>query len=58
MFGGVGVCCLLAVFIWRLERTWKRQVDEEGVRVGLRSEDGLCRSTYSVGVNQIAAGLR
>ena len=28
------------------------------VNVGLRSEDALCRSKWSVGVNLIAAGLR
>ena len=42
----------------RLKRTWKRQVEEESVKVGLRSEDALCRSKWSVGINQIAAGLR
>ena len=39
-------------------RTWKRQVDEESVKVGFRWEDVLCRSKWSVGVNQIAAWLR
>ena len=42
----------------RPKRTWKRQVEEESVKVGLRREDALCRSKWSVGVNQIAAGLR
>ena len=42
----------------RLKRTWKKQVYEEGVKVGLRREDALCQSKWSVGVNQIAAGLR
>ena len=28
------------------------------MKVGLRREDALCRSKWSVGVNQIAAGLR
>ena len=32
--------------------------EEESVKVGLIKEDGLCRSMWSVGVNQIAAGLR
>ena len=26
----------------RLKRTWKKQVEEESVKVGLRSEDALC----------------
>ena len=43
---------------WRPKRTWKKQVEGESVKVGLRREDGLCRSKWSVGVNQIAAGLR
>ena len=28
----------------RSNRTWKKQVDEESVKVGLRREDALCRS--------------
>ena len=43
---------------WRLKRTWKKQVEEESVMAGLRREDALCRSKRTVGVNQIAAGLR
>ena len=42
----------------KLKRTWKNQVEEESVKVGVRREDALCRSKWSVGVNQIAAGLR
>ena len=42
----------------RLKRIWKKQVEEESVKVGLRRDYSLCRSTWSVGVNQIAAGLR
>ena len=42
----------------RLKRTWKRQVEEESVKDGLRRKDELCRLKWSVGVNQIAAGLR
>ena len=34
-----------------------KQVEEESVKVGLRSEDALCRSKWSVGVNQNAVGL-
>ena len=40
------------------KRTWKKQADEESEMVGLRKEDALCRSKWSVGVNQIAAGLK
>ena len=36
----------------------KKQVGEKCVKVGLRREDALCLSTWSVGVNQIVAGLR
>ena len=44
--------------IGRPKRTWKRRVDEECVKIGLRREDELLQSKWSVGVNQIAAGLR
>ena len=40
------------------KRTWMKQVEEESVKVGLRREDALCRSKWSVGINQIAVGLR
>ena len=40
------------------KRTWKKQVEEEHVKIGLRREDAPCRSKWSVGVNQIATGLR
>ena len=43
---------------WRQKRTWKKQVEEESVKVGLRREDTLLRSKLIVGVNQIATGLR
>ena len=43
---------------WKLNRTWKRQVEEESMKVGLRREDALCRSKWSVGVNKIASGRR
>ena len=33
------------------KRTWERQVEEESVKVGLRREDALCRSKWSVGIN-------
>ena len=38
----------------RPKRTWKKQVEEES----LQREDAFFRSQRSVGVNQIAAGLR
>ena len=41
-----------------LKRTWNKQVEEESVMVGLRKGNPLCLSKWSVGVNQIAAGLR
>ena len=44
--------------IGRLMVKWKRQVEEDGVKVGLRRKDALCRSKRSVGMNNIAAGLR
>ena len=43
---------------WRPKRTQKKQVEDECVKVYLRRENALCRSKWSVGVNQIAAGLR
>ena len=42
----------------RPKRTWKKQVDEESMKIGLRMQDALCRSKWSVGVNQIAIRLR
>ena len=39
-------------------RTWNKQVEEESVKVGLTREDVSWRSKWSVGVSQIAAGLR
>ena len=43
---------------WRSERMFMKQVEKESVNVGLRMEVTLCGSKWSVGVNQIAAGLR
>ena len=42
----------------RPKRTWKRQVEEEHVKVGFRMRDALCRSRWSVGVYKVAVGLR
>ena len=38
--------------------TWKKQVEEESVNVGLRREDELFRSKWNFGINRIASGLR
>ena len=37
---------------------WKKEVEEESMKVGLRRKDALCRSKWSVCVNKIAAGFR
>ena len=37
---------------------WKKQVEEESMKVGLRREDAPCHSKWSVGVNNIDAELR
>ena len=42
----------------RPNRTWIKHVEEESVKVGLRTEDVHCRSICKVGVNKIAPGLR
>ena len=42
----------------RQKRTWKKQVEDVGVKVGLRREDVLCQLKWSVGINQITAGMR
>ena len=39
-------------------RTWKKRVDEESVKVGLRRRDAFCQSRWSVSINQFAALLR
>ena len=38
--------------------TWKKQVEVESAKFGLRMEDALCRARWSVIISQIAAGLR
>ena len=38
---------------WWMKMTWKKQIVEESVKVGLRREDALCQSKLSVGVNQL-----
>ena len=40
------------------KRTWKNQVEEESVKIGLRRENAPQRSKWSVGVNQVAVGSR
>ena len=42
----------------RMKRIWKKQVAEECMKFGLRREDALCLSMWSVGIDQIATGLR
>ena len=42
----------------RSKRTWKKQVEEESMKVGIRRKDAICRSKWSVRVNMIAAGSR
>ena len=39
----------------RPKKTWKKQVEEESVKVGLRRKDALCQSKWSVGQKQVAA---
>ena len=43
--------------IGRQKRMWKKQLEEESMKVGMRRNDALCCSTWCVGVNKIAAGL-
>ena len=40
------------------KRTWKKQVEEESMKVGLRRKDAIYRSKWSVVIHNIAAGLR
>ena len=42
----------------RRKSIWNKKVEEECVNVALRREDAPCQSKLSVGVTQIAAGLR
>ena len=42
----------------RLMWTWKKQVEEDSLRVGLCRDDALSRSKWFVGINQIATRLR
>ena len=42
----------------RPKRTWKKQVEEESMKDGMRRKDSLCRSKWSVSMNKIAAVLR
>ena len=42
----------------RPKRMWKKQVEEESMKVGVRGKDALCRSKWSVGANKITVGLR
>ena len=42
----------------RPKRMWKKQVEEESIKLGLRRKDALCRSKRSVSANKNAAELR
>ena len=42
----------------RPKRTWKKQIDGESAKVGLRREDVLCRSKWNADISQNAAWLR
>ena len=42
----------------RPKRTWKTLVGEECVKVGVRMDDALLKSKWSVVANQISAELR
>ena len=42
----------------RMKRTWKKQFEEESLKVGLRRVDALCPSKWIVGCDQVATGLR
>ena len=41
-----------------MKMAWKKQVEEESMKVGLRREIALCLSKWNIGVNHISAGLR
>ena len=42
----------------RLKRTWKKQVEDESIKVGLCWKDALCGLMWIIGDNQIAIRLR
>ena len=42
----------------RPKRTWKKQVEEESIKVSLSMEDTLCQSKWRVGIDLIATRLR
>ena len=42
----------------RLKRKWKKQVEEESMKVDLRREGAFYYSKWNVGVHQIATRLR
>ena len=42
---------------WRLKRAWKKQVEEESVKVDLRREDELYRCKWIIGVVVVTAGV-
>ena len=42
----------------RWKKTWKKQVEEERIKVVLSVENVLCQSKWIFGINQIATWLR
>ena len=40
-----------------VKRTWKKQVKEERMKIGLREEDVHCRSSRIIGMKQITTRL-
>ena len=40
------------------KKTWKKQVENKNMKIGLNKEDAVCRSKWIVGVNLIATRLR
>ena len=42
----------------RRSKTWKKQVEEDRVKFGLKRGDAFCRSKWSADINRTAAGLR
>ena len=43
---------------WILKRISKKQIEEESMIVGLRREDAIFHSRWSIGINLIAVELR
>ena len=54
---GVSNHCHHLRLVWRLKRTWKKQVEDESVMVGLRKEGAFYRSKCCVGIEVNLATL-